>query len=133
MLSRKAQFFFVDAKDLVAVSDLITSLAAGNQIRADRVPACLLPCVTLLTTIGLRRFDQQIVDDYALLIDRLKEVWREPNFTHAEFFHRQLFLVSCVANEGPRGEFDWDGVPEAQYMFEVYEELVNADLEEILQ
>jgi hypothetical protein len=125
------EHFFMDCNDPVAVSELITSLAAGTVMKVDRIPQSILPHVVLLTTIGLRRYNQQIIDDYGYLLQRTLDVWKEPDFTHRVFWHPQLNLVWYICERGPRGEYFLDDCYETQYMFPIYEELVNADLDQL--
>ena len=63
-------FAYANSKDPAAVSELIANLAAGRQLNAARVPVALLAPVVLLTAVGLREYEQQIVDDYPALLAR---------------------------------------------------------------
>jgi hypothetical protein len=123
-------FFFSGCANPANVSDFIVALAAGQPLQADRLPAELLPCAVLLATIGLRAFQQQIVDDYIVLLDRMEDCFKAVD--HASvggFYHPQLHLVSRIVEDGPQAPFLLDQVPEAEYIFGVYKELVEADVE----
>lgn len=120
--------FLSGVRNPVSQSNLIVALAAGTVLQAGRLPTDLLPSVVLLATIGLRSFNQQIIDDYELLLQRMEETFKDPGLTHRDFDHPELWLVSSVSQYGPRGEYFLDTVPEAGYMFKVYEDLVNVEL-----
>lgn len=135
-MNANVEYFFSSCRNPINVSNLITALASGNQIKADRVPVEVLPHVVLLTTIGLRSFQQQIVDDYALLLQRTLEADRDADVTGTTSTGERMalpvrggFLVWDIAIQGPRGEYTLDELPDAGYMFDVYEELINADAE----
>lgn len=132
-MTQETQTFFSGCKNPFNVSFLITSLAAGNQIKSELVPVEILPHVTLLATIGLRSYEQQIIDDYALLLQRMHEAGQQANVARQLENGEQfawlpgLFLVFDIAMYGPRGEYMLDEIQDAAYMFKVYEELINAD------
>jgi hypothetical protein len=115
----------------VAASQFITGMAAGLQLQVDHLPDCLLPHAVLLSTIGLRTYQQQIVDDYAYLLQRMQDVWAEPDFTHRRFWHPQLAHCWFILVNGPRGEYHLDEIQELGYAFQLYEELVNADTDQL--
>lgn len=119
-------YFFQGVRNPVDVSDLVTCFAAGKPIEVIRLSDDLLPPVVLLATIGLRAYQQQIVDDYVILLDRMAEVFaREcPNV-----WHPNLSMVSSIQWNGASAEFILGELPEAQYMFRLYESLIEADLE----
>lgn len=118
-------FFFSGVRNPQDVSDVVTCLAAGKPLEVLRLSDDLLPPVVLLATIGLRAFDQQIVDDYVILLDRVEELFAAPC---PGVWHPQLSLVSGIQWNGASGEFILDSLPEARYMFDLYESLVNAEL-----
>ena len=135
------QYFF-KGSSAVAVSDLVVCLAAGTIMKVDRIPTELLPAVVLLATIGLRGHNQQIIDDYEQLLLRLEEVIKhkeERDVLAASLderyvpepwpWHPELYLACSISQRGPRGEYNLNELPDAEYMFTVYEDLVNADLE----
>ena len=117
--------FFSAVRNPALVSDLITMLAAGVPLKVERVPLVLL-----LATVGYRSYDQQIVDDYARLLERFGEEWlARPERTHRDLDHPQLYYVVRVVERGVRGDYTMDVLPEMGYVFRVYERLVNVDLE----
>lgn len=124
------EHFFYDHPSPVAVSDLITTLASGVPLKVDRLPNSLLPHVVLLATIGLQNFKQLIVDDFNYLIQKTSDVWAEEDFTHRVFWHVELSIVSAITLRGAR-EVDLSVLPECGYMFRVYEQIVNAELEDL--
>jgi len=126
------QHFFRDCSP-VAVSDLVLCMATGTVMDVARIHVDLLPAVVLLATIGLRAYHQQIINDYTELLQRMVDVSREHDFTHRTFYHPQLHLAFAICDRGPSGEFVLDTVPEASYMFQVYEELINATSEELFK
>lgn len=121
-------YFFSRCRNVVNVSNLIVALAAGTPIKVDRLPVDMLPAVVLLATIGLRTHNQQIIDDYAFLLTRMEEAFKDDTLANGDYDHPQLSLASSISQLGPRAEYTLDENPEADYMFSVYEELVNADL-----
>lgn len=125
--------YFFQCNSAVAVSDLVVCMAAGTVLKVDRIPTELLPAVVLLATIGIRDYQQQIIDDYGYLLQRFQDTINEPSFTHKVFDHPQLYLAALIAQRGPRGEYLLNELPEASYIFQVYEELANADIEELFQ
>lgn len=118
----------------VSTSEIITALAAGTVIKVQDIHNDALPAIVLLATIGLREHQQQIVDDYVFLIQRMNELFeglKNDEWSNADVWHPELFLVSLICMRGPQGEYTLNGVPEAGYMFEVYDLLVNASLEDL--
>jgi hypothetical protein len=129
----QAEYFFSGCKNPVNVSNLVIALASGNVIKVDRLPAEVLPHVVLLATVGLRSYQQQIIDDYGFLLQRMTDA-----ITTADVALRledgeriawtpNLSYAINIASYGPRGEYDMDTNPELDYIFKVYEELINAD------
>lgn len=136
-MSPETQIFFSGCKNPFNVSELITSLAAGNQLKSELVPVEVLPHVTLLATIGLRSYQQQIIDDYEVLLRRMQEVLATSDVTRTLENGEQyawfpgLQLVNTIALYGPRGEYDLDELYDAAYMFKVYEELIHGNVDEL--
>ena len=131
-MDREMEQFFSAVRSPVMVSDLITLLAAGVPVKADRVPLALLPCVILLSTVGYRSYGQQIVDDYAALLERFREEWlSRPDRTHRDLDHPLLYYVVLTVERGVAGEYNLDVLPDAGYVFKVYERLVNTELESL--
>jgi hypothetical protein len=124
------QHFLSGIKCPVLQSNLVAALAGGNVLQVGLLPVALLPTVVLLATIGLRSYQQQIVDDYGLLLARMEQVFKAPELTHRHYFHPQLSLVALITPYGHHGDYWLDQHPECGYMFSVYEELVtNADID----
>lgn len=126
-------YFFSGCKNPENVSEVVTMLAAGVPLPVDRLPLETLPAVALLATIGLRKYGQQIVDDYCILVDRLSEAMKDTSVWNDGFWHPQMFLVACVVDGGPRGKYDWSEVREVQYMYAVYGHLVNNEVERMFE
>jgi hypothetical protein len=138
--------YFFQGNSAIAVSDLVVCMAVGTVMPVDRVPTELLPAVVLLATVGLREFNQQIIDDYEKLLHRLEEVIKHKEERDAlaasldERFvpepwpwHPQLYLACSISQRGPCGEYTLNEIPEAGYIFQVYEELINATPEELFK
>lgn len=138
--------YFFSHCNPVAVSDLVVCLASGCTLPVERIPICLLPHVVLLATIGLRSYNQQIIDDYELLLGRLEDVPKhkeerdllamsldEAYQPEPYPYHPQGYLAYFISQRGATGEYWLDTHPEAAYMFKVYEELINATPEELFQ
>lgn len=139
------RYFFMEC-DPIAVSDLVVCLAAGVPLPVQRIPTCLLPHVVLLATIGLRAYNQQIVDDYVALLERLEDLVRhkterdvlalamDDNYRPEPWpWHPQGYLAHFISQRGPRAEYFLANHPEAQYMLAVYEGLINAEITELFQ
>lgn len=138
--------YFFKGNSAVAVSNLVVCMAAGAVMAVEALPTELLPAVVLLATIGIRSYNQQIVDDYELLLARMEDVFKhkqERDILAAAMdasyvpepwpWHPQINLASSISLRGARGEYTLVDIPEAQYMFQVYEELVNAEVEGLFQ
>lgn len=125
--------FLSGIRNPISVSNLITALAAGTVLQVEHIPVDTLPSVVLLATIGLRSFNQQIIDDYQLLLEKMEAAFKDTTLTHRDFYHPDLWLVSSISQMGPRAEYFLDSTPEAEYMFTVYAELINADLNELFK
>ncbi len=140
----RVRYFFQGCKNPANVSEFILTLAAGQQLRASELPSELLPAAILLSCIGLSKYQQQIVDDYEALIDRMRELYTKPDcmlcrqgccsaheFT-ATPWHPQGHLVSFICMYGPYADYDLDGTFDAAYMFPLYETLVNQSVESLV-
>lgn len=146
-MNHNIERFFGGCKNPINVSEVITDLAAGTQLKVALLPVELLPALLLLATIGVREYNQQIVDDFEYLYQRMDETFEmmrgraahdhggeheydldAVQLSNAQVWHPELFLVSMLCIAGPRAPFTLNLVPEAGYMFKVYEELVNADI-----
>lgn len=139
-MTRQAEHFLSGIYHPINRSNLVLALAAGTVIQVDSLPVDLLPTVTLLAVIGVRRFNQQIVDDYVALLRRMREVLAAANAartieeTGERFNHPEFHLVSCLVCmflEEEGGARWLDDFPEAWYMPAVYEELINTDLKSL--
>ena len=131
-MDRDVEQFFSAVRSPVLVSDLITMLAAGVPLRAERVPLTLLPCAILLATVGYRSYQQQIVDDYARLLARFGEEWlSQPDRTHRDLDHPLLYYVVRIVEQGVHGAYTLDVLPDTGYVFRVYERLVNTELDSL--
>ena len=131
-MDRDVEQFFSAVRSPELVSELVVMLAAGVQVKAERVPLTLLPCVIILSTIGYRSYGQQIVDDYGRLLERFGEEWlSQPDKTHRHCDHPQLHYVVTITERGVRGDYTLDVLPEAGYIFRVYERLVNTELDSL--
>lgn len=109
-------------------------------MQVERLPVDLLPTVTLLTVIGVRRYEQQIVDDYLLLLRRMRTAIDEADVTRTlpetgeRFDHPSFSFVSAIVFqylEEERGAPWLEEFPEARYMIEAYEELVGNDISQL--
>jgi len=122
-------------------SNLITALAAGQVMQVERLPVDLLPTVVLLAVIGVRRFNQQIVDDYTALLRRMAATVLEADLsrtlpTGERYNHPDMHIVSSLVfqfMEDERGAAWLDDMPECWYMVQVYEELINLDIKELFK
>jgi len=125
------EYFFQCTRNPVSVSNLIVALAAGTPLQVDRIPPELLAPVVLLSTVGLRVFQQQIVDDYVALFNRMEELWKDcdvtlklPNGESMQFLH--LNPVSGLIMDGPRNADYFIGdLPELRYVEQMYHEMVE--------
>jgi hypothetical protein len=133
-MNAKMERFFSGCKNPENVFEFQQMMAAGVPVKVERLPTDLLPAVVLLSTIGLRSFQQQIVDDYESLLARMDELFhRDSGAWHDQFWHPELSVVSFICIGGARGEYWMDSNPDCNYMFDVYEELVNAETEEMFK
>jgi hypothetical protein len=114
-------------------SDIIVSLAAGTPIKVARLPLDALPAVALLALIGLRRYNQQIVDDYLQLFVNLQEAIHDASILNDKFCHPELYLACFMADRGPACDCFLEGVYDAEYMFPLYTYLVNQDVTRLFE
>lgn len=77
-------------------SQLITALMAGTQLELARLPNAVLADVVLLAMVSREYHQAEIIDDYAGLLERINEVWRNPEFTHRTFDSIHLSTVSFI-------------------------------------
>jgi hypothetical protein len=92
----------------------------------------MLPAIVLLAAVGIHEFNQQIVDDYSGLLIRLRDSVRDPTIWHDRMWHPNLSLAATIADKGSRGAYFLDRVPDIRYVADVYENLVGADIDELI-
>src|ERR1035441_3471599 len=130
-MTNEQQYFFSGVRAAVDVSEVILALASGQPLKVERLSYSLLPAVVLLATVGLRTYQQQIVDDYPFLLDRLEGCFKDNTEESWHCWHPHLHLAASISQRGPRGEYTLDEHPETGYMFKVYEQLVGQELTQL--
>ena len=119
--------FFMGCRNRAAVSDLIVTVAAGKQVTAANVPVDLLPCVLFLQAVAP---EPGIVDDTLLITSMMEEEYTAKDHG-ARFWHPEGFLAARMT----MGLLDPDRlleIPDAGYIYKVYEELTNGKKREDL-
>lgn len=71
----------------------------GFQVRAAKVPEVALPAVLILAAYA-RRDEVELVDDYDLLVERMRDAVSDFGLTS----HPDLFMASCICILHARGE-----------------------------
>jgi hypothetical protein len=137
-MKSETEYFLSGIYHPVNRSNLVAALAVGTVMQVGRLPVDLLPTVVLLAVIGVRRYKQQVIDDYTALLKRMTavmdtaDVTRTVQDTGERFNHPSFNLVSCLVYGQMEQDYGapWlDDFPEAYYMVAAYEELVNNSAE----
>jgi len=58
---------------------------AGVKLQAARLPSTALLDAVLIATAARNHCDAEVVDDYQVLVDRIAEAWRAPDWTARVF------------------------------------------------
>ena len=131
-MTKARAYFFSGIKNPAEVSEIVVGMASGRVFETERITLASLPAIVLLCTIGLRQFRQQIVDDYAALLIRLRDTMRDPTVWHDRVWHPHLYYAIRIAEAGSRGEYTVPRIPELSYLPDLYQEIVNAELEDLI-
>lgn len=96
------EFFFMCQRHPVLRSQLVTSLMAGSQVDAERVPVHLLLDAVLLATAAREFHEAEVVTDYQRLLERTEEEWRRPDWTCKVFDSIHGDRADAIINRGVR-------------------------------
>lgn len=96
--------FFSCQRSPVLRSQLLACLMAGQVLEVERLPAAALPDACLIATAAREYHEAEVVDDYARLLTRTDEVWRQSDWTCRTFDSPHLSWLDFIL-KGLR-EFD---------------------------
>ncbi len=87
------QTFFRCQRNPVLRSQLLSALMSGTTIEVERLPTASLLDAVLLATASRVYCEAEIVDDYAALLRRADEEWKQPGHTSNVF--DQTHAATC--------------------------------------
>lgn len=117
---RLINHFFAYCPNQLGISDIMATLATHQLVTAANIPPELLPHVLFLHCIAP---EPGFVDDVQLLVAMIDEQYNNPQHG-AKFWHPEGFLISGLIY-GYTDPSDLGGVPDVQYMYDLYEELTS--------
>lgn len=90
------ELFFRCQRNPFLRSQILAALMAGTQLELARLPNAALADVALLATVSREYHDAEIIDDYEGLLARIRDLWRQPEFTHRTFDSIHLSTISFI-------------------------------------
>jgi len=73
--------FFQCQRHPMLRSQLLTALMAGTPLSLEWLPTPMLLDVVLVCTAARNHCDAEIIDDYRGLLDKVNELWSQPNWS----------------------------------------------------
>lgn len=92
--------FFRCQRYPVLRSQIVTALMAGTPLTVERLPTHILLDVVLLATACAEYHNAGIVDDFDLLVDRVKEEWGKPEWTCKTFESIHAMWAGSIVYHG---------------------------------
>ena len=115
--------FFYEQRSPVLRSQMLTVLMAGTQLEAERVPKASLLDALLMAYAARHYCAAEIVDDFQVLVDRVKEEWDRPTWTTKVFSSAHANAAAFIVYRGSRNLDDC----EHQYFLRMMEWYLGHD------
>ena len=99
-MEREWKQFFMCQPNPVLRSQLLAALMAGQVLQVERLPVAVLQDAVLLAMAARNYCEAEVVDDYAALLQRTRDEWRRPDFTHALMDQTHGYWVDAIVERG---------------------------------
>ena len=117
------EIFFYEQRNPVLRSQMLTILMAGTPMEAERVPKAALLDALLLAYAARRYYSAEIIDDFQVLVERVKEEWERPTWTTKVFSNSHANAAAFIVYQGARSLDDC----EHQYLLNMVEWYLGHD------